>query len=41
MDPKWNNLAPIEGEVLDELMGLINHILTVNRTANFLKALRD
>ena len=31
----------IEGEVLDELMGLINCILTVNCTADFLKALRD
>ena len=31
----------MEGEILDKLMGLINYILIVNRTAKFLKALRD
>ena len=36
-----NELAPIEGEFLDEPMGLIDRILTANRTAESLKALRD
>jgi hypothetical protein len=31
----------MEGEFLDEPMGLINRILTANRTAESLKALRD
>ena len=30
----------MEGEVLDKLIGLINYILTVNYTADSLKALR-
>jgi hypothetical protein len=33
--------VPLEGEVLDKLMGLIDRILTINRTADSLKALRD
>jgi len=31
----------MEGEFLNELIGLINYILTVNRIAKSLKALRD
>ena len=31
----------MEGEFLDELMGLVNYILTANRIAESLKALRD
>ena len=41
LDFKRNKLAPLEGAVLDELIGLVNHILTINRTADSLKALRD
>jgi len=36
-----NELAPLEGAVLDKLIGLVNRILTANYTANSLKALRD
>ena len=41
LDSERNELAPMEGEVLDEPMGLIDRILTANRTAESLKALRD
>jgi len=31
----------MEGEILDKLIGLINRILIINRTAKSLKALRN
>ena len=37
LSPKRNKLAPIEGEILDKLIGLINRILIVNHTAKSLK----
>ena len=41
LNSKQNKLAPIEGEILDKLIGLIDRILIANRIAKSLKALRD
>jgi len=41
LNSEQNELAPMEGEILDEPMGLIDRILIANRTAESLKALRD
>ena len=41
LDFKWSELAPIKGDFLDKPMGLIDCILTANRTVESLKALYD
>ena len=41
LNSKQNKLAPMEGEILDKLIGLIDRILITNRTAKSLKALRN
>jgi len=41
LSSKQNKVVPIKEKTLDKPIGLINRILTTNRTAKSLKALRD